>query len=381
MPPSPPTSLWASGFRRLLAARLVAQTGDGLFQVGVAWLVLLSPDAQPSPAAFAGALALVLLPFSVVGPFAGVLLDRWSRRQALVLGQLARAAVVVCVAVTALPTGLPLWPAYVLVLVALGLNRVLLAALSAALPHVVTSERLVTANAIAPTAGTIALGTGIGLGAVVLGVTGSSPVVIAVAVAAYVCAAGVAAAFDRSALGPHTPSRNPILGSAAGDVISGLRHLGARQPAATALLRLSAFRLLFGAWTLVVFTLALGADPPASSEVVAAVAVTLAAGYGLAALLTPLVVRRWRLGRWVAVLAAAGTVVLALTIALAPALGAVVLVVQALVFGLVGQTLKIHTDTQVQRHVDDSYLGRAFTVYDICFNVAFVGGALLALAT
>ncbi|MDN5854658.1 MAG: MFS transporter, partial [Actinomycetia bacterium] len=86
--------LWTPGFRRLLATRLVSQCGDGVFQAGIAWLVLLSPDAQQTPAAFVGVLALLLLPFSIVGPFAGVVLDRWRRRQILFLGQLLRVVAV-----------------------------------------------------------------------------------------------------------------------------------------------------------------------------------------------------------------------------------------------------------------------------------------------
>ena len=86
--------LWTSGFRGLLATRLTSQCGDGMFQAGVAWLVLLSPDAQRTPAAFVGVLALLLLPFSVIGPFAGVVLDRWRRRQILYVGQLLRARAV-----------------------------------------------------------------------------------------------------------------------------------------------------------------------------------------------------------------------------------------------------------------------------------------------
>ena len=47
---------------------------------------------------------------------------------------------------------------------ALGVNRFFLAALSAALPHVVAGDRLVTANAVSTTSGTVATATGAGAG-------------------------------------------------------------------------------------------------------------------------------------------------------------------------------------------------------------------------
>src|SRR4028119_1855851 len=54
---------------------------------------------------------------------------------------------------------------YVLVVTAFSINRFFLAGLSAALPHVVERNKLVLANAVTPTSGTIAFIVGLGLGA------------------------------------------------------------------------------------------------------------------------------------------------------------------------------------------------------------------------
>ena len=69
------------GFRRLFSVRVASQFSDGVFQVALASYVLFSPERQTSPQAIAASFAVVLLPFSVLGPFTGVLIDRWSRRQ------------------------------------------------------------------------------------------------------------------------------------------------------------------------------------------------------------------------------------------------------------------------------------------------------------
>src|SRR5262245_26954921 len=81
-------------FRRLFAVRLTSQLADGVFQVALASYVLFSPEKQPTPADIATTLAVMLLPFSLLGPFAGVFLDRWPRRQVLALANLGRLAVV-----------------------------------------------------------------------------------------------------------------------------------------------------------------------------------------------------------------------------------------------------------------------------------------------
>ena len=77
-------------FRRLFAVRVASQLTDGVFQVALASYVVFSPERAPGPGAIAAALAVVLLPFSVLGPFVGVLLDRWSRRQVLARANFVR---------------------------------------------------------------------------------------------------------------------------------------------------------------------------------------------------------------------------------------------------------------------------------------------------
>ncbi|MBW8817956.1 MAG: MFS transporter, partial [Streptomyces sp.] len=79
--------------------------------------------------------------------------------------------------------------------------------------------------------------------------------------------------------------------------------------------------------------------------------------------------------RWIAVCAAAAA-------GLEPALGlpfaTVPILIAAFVLGLITQGAKIATDTIVQSSVDDGFRGRIFSVYDVLFNIAFVGAAAVA---
>ena len=63
-------------FRRLFATRLISQAGDGVFTAGGGTYVFFNAETFPSPAAGAAAFAVLYLPYSLIGPFAGVLIDR-----------------------------------------------------------------------------------------------------------------------------------------------------------------------------------------------------------------------------------------------------------------------------------------------------------------
>jgi len=86
-------------FRTLLATRWWGQVTDGIFQSALASFVLFSPERQPNAVAAAVAFSVVLLPYSVVGPFAGIFLDRFSRQRIVVISNIARALVLLIIAI------------------------------------------------------------------------------------------------------------------------------------------------------------------------------------------------------------------------------------------------------------------------------------------
>ncbi|MEU3352115.1 MFS transporter [Streptomyces sp. NPDC037389] len=373
-------------FRRLLAVRLLSQAADGVYQVALAAYVVFSPEKQTSPAAIASAMAVLLLPYSLLGPFAGVLLDRWSRRQVLLHGNLLRAALATVTALL-IVGGVPDRLFYASALSVTAVNRFVLAGLSAALPRVVDSpERLIMANALSPTAGTLAATIGGGLAFAVRlappeGTADDASVVLLGAVL-YFCAALCSLRMPIGLLGPDASAPRAGLRTAlavtARGLLDGLRHLNERRVAARALAAMALMRFCYGALTVMLLMLcryAWSGGGPGGLILLGYAVVASGAGFFAAAAITPWAVGRLgRLG-WLVACAAAAAV-------LEPALGLpfepVPMLIAAFVLGLATQSAKIVTDTVVQASVDDAFRGRVFSLYDVLFNVAFVGAAAVA---
>lgn len=377
-------SLARAGFRRLLAARLAGQFGDGVFQASLAGAVLFNPERQAHAADVAAGFAVLLLPYSLVGPFAGVLLDRWRRRHVLAAGNAARALGVLAFALGT-AAGLRGVGFYAAALVLIGGARFLLAALSAALPHVLPEAELVTANAVVTTTGTVSTAAGgaiaIGLDALLPSGTGGYAATAATAALPWLLAAFAARGFTADALGPSREER--LRRESARDVLRGfgeaIRHVRQRPQVSAALAAVTAQRLAYGVTSVCVvllyrnFFAADGffrAGLGGLSQAVAAIAV----GGGAAALVTPRAFRGLGPVRWSALLFVGGAVV---EMALLLPFRLPLTLTGVLVLAFVAQGVKISVDTLIQQQVDDDFRGRVFALYDALFNVMLVLAAVL----
>ena len=383
------TVLGATGFRRLVAVRLTGQFTDGMVQAALATYVLFSPERAATPAKVAISFAVLLLPYSLIGPFVGVLLDRWRRRQVLLCANLIRALLVIWLATVVArgDTGITL---ALTVLVVLGVNRFILSALSAGTPHVVPADYLVTANAIAPT-----LGTG---GTVVGGLVGvglreaagandhASVVVLAVVVVLYAAAGLLALRLQRDELGPARPDAGQTLarnslGTVARGLVDGLRRLHERPRAWRAIGLIAAQRTTFGMGVALAVLQVRGALHPASQADAALRDLTVVigvAGVGafLGALLAPRMTKRFGAVRWSVAAMATGVCLGAVAVATASLSG---LLLMGLFIGFGGQGAKVCTDAIVQTEIDDKHLGRVFSLYDMAVNVSIVIGLTYAV--
>ena len=379
-------------FRKLFAARLVSQAGDGVFNAGFAAYAFFSAQSFPNPAAAVYAFTVLYVPYSLIGPFAGVFIDRWSRRQIIVYGALIRAAMVAVAGFVVLSgqTGVPL---YVSALAVLGVNRFFLSAVSAGTPRIVHDDELVMANAVAPTSGTIVgfVGGVVGLGVHLItggGLAGSAAT-LWFAGLCYAAAGLLGTRLERDLLGPGTGERPEAghrslardLGDVAAGLAAGLRHLNQKRRAAYALGAVAVHRALYG--TLLVEALLLyrnyfyqGGNGNKALGHATLLVITSAVGFGLAAVITPEGVKRVTKDQWITVWLAAGGIA---TLVLGPTFNQIAYLALGFLLGLSAQCVKICVDTTVQQVVDDAYMGRVFSIYDMLYNVAYVLGPAIAI--
>jgi hypothetical protein len=279
-------------------------------------------------------------------------------------------------------------PLYAGALLTIGVNRFFLAALSASMPHVVPGDKLVMANSVAPTSGTILTSVGLIAGTLMHLLTGGGRVGSAVTLLCgglcYLAAGLAAARIPRDLLGPAPDPAAPgiladVVRVAAG-LAAGARHVAARRRAAAALLATGAHR--FGYGILLLMSVLLyrnyfyahnGANVALKHYLI--LGISSAIGYGLAALVTPGATRRMSAAAWVTVLLAGGGAVTGL---LGAGFRQLQFVVLGFMLGLVAQGLTIATTTIIQREVDDGFLGRMFSINDTVYNAAFVLGAVVS---
>ncbi|KMO70506.1 MFS transporter [Mycolicibacterium chlorophenolicum] len=376
-------SVWASTrslpeFRRLLELRAVSQFGDGLFQAGLAGAILFNPERAAEPWAIAASFAVLFLPYSVLGPFAGALLDRWDRRVVLIGANSGRLALVITVGML-LAAGVGDLPILLGALIVNGLTRFVSSGLSAALPHVVPREQVVAMNSIATATGGAAAFFGANFMLLPRWLFGSSDsgasVIIFLVVVPVALALWLSVRFPPRMLGPDDSIR-AVHGSVAYAVATGWVH-GARTvlavPTVTATLAgLSAHRMAFGLNTMLVLVLVRHTDPASASVAGLGTAALFlaAAGIGsfLANVVTPTLVRRW--GRYAtpigALAFAAGVQLCGATLRLP------VMIACGFLLGGAGQVVKLCADTAMQIDVDDALRGHVFTVQDSLFWMAFI---------
>lgn len=373
-------------FRRLLLTRLSSQFGDGVFQAALAGTVLFNPQRAADPIDVALGFAVLLLPYSLVGPFAGVLLDRWSRRQVLLVANCVR-AVLVAVVATLVWAGVGGAPFYLAGLSVFSVNRFVLSALSAGLPHTCDRAGLVSANALTTTSGAVSTVVGGGVAVGALGLLGSGDggyaLLALLSAGPYLVASTIVSGFPRPYLGPDHAAREARV--TARQVLAGMaagaRHVLAHPPATAALGVMAVHRVFYGVLTLMTLLLyrntftAWGPLFPAGLAGLAQVVAAGAVGTLLAAAVTPWAVRRWGKQRWTtAALVLGGVGQLALGLPFVPPS----IVAAGFALGFVAQSVKICVDTTLQEVVDDDFRGRVFSVYDTVFNVTFVAALLLA---
>lgn len=387
--------LWRhADFRRLLALRTVTQAADGTLQVGIASYVLFSPQSQPNAWAIAGVLAISLLPYTILGPFVSPLLDRWSRRNVALYSDVVRTVIAITIGgiifsgAGSEPWGLTTLA--VILLIALSLNRFMLAGLSAGLQHTVSEEEYLSASSIIPTVGP--------LGVIIGGVLGfgtrfvfgqflpahqADAIIFLISAGLFLMSAFVASGFGRDQLGPGSAEASTVSMSKVLHRLSdAFRHLKGRSAAAAGLLSMTVTRFLFGMLSVIVILIARNRwhdleEPEAALVDISAWGACTGAGFLLSAAVVPALVKAIGLRNSVLVLLGVGGLA---QIPMVVSEAKWLVFVASFFVGLVAQAVKICVDGIVQAHVDEEYKGRAFTFYDMGFNGAYVLAAVTVAA-
>ena len=374
-------------FSRLLRLRWTGQMTDGIFQSALASFVLFSPERQANALNAALAFAVVLLPYSLIGPFVGTILDRISRQRAIMFSNLTRSATLSVIAFLIFQgrTGVELT---IFVLIAFGVNRLILAGLSAGIPLMIESKSLISANALAVTGGSVwvVLGGGIGLGLrrLLNGDTTADHAdgyIILVAAAGYLAAALFASLLKKKEIGPLDHEiKNASFAQGIIEMREGIRFLRQHIDAARGIAAIAIHRGGITALTLIALLLERNTfnDPADSEAGLAGLSFTLsiaAVGFVVGAVAAPYGVRKVGRHRWMRFSLIASTCgPLFILFVRTP----LTLICAAFVTALFGQSLKVTNDALVQSKIDDIYRGRVFSVYDVVVNGAIVSGAVIA---
>lgn len=366
---------------------------DGIFQSALASFILFSPERQPDAVSAAVAFAVVLLPYSLIGPLVGTILDRVSRQRVILFANITRALTLVFIAglIRNGATGVELT---IFVLLAFGVNRLILAGLSAGLPLLFDTSgpegrtTLVSVNAIAVTGGTVfvVIGGGIGIGlrnllADRLDANAADSILISLSALTFFIAGLLALRLRKGDLGPlpHELKRESVI-QAYREMIAAFVFLRKIRDCflgigATAIQRSGLTALTMMALILNRNTFNDPGDPEAGLAGFAFAITVAGIGITLGAMIAPFGVARYGRHKWIRISLLASAV---LPIALAFEQNEFFLVATGFFAGMAGQGVKVTNDALVQSKIEDAYRGRVFAVYDVMVNSGIVSGAIVA---
>lgn len=390
----------SDGLGRLSTARLAALLSEGIHQAALGGVVLFSPESATTPVAIVGGFAVLLLPYSVVGPFAAAALDRWDRRIVVAVAAVVRTVAIIAtialIAAGAVHTGAGLVTLFALSLVAIGLGRLINTGLTAAMPRVVPDRILAGTNSVLVTVGSVVTAVGAVAAFAILAVAGAGDAAVSwtllPAVVTALLGAWAVLALPPRHLGPDddeasirggAPVARDALGLFAGGLAEGVRAARSTHLVWVSLTAVSLSRAAFGITTMLAILLLREAESIDGSVPVVAgmggfglLSAAVAGGMGVAALVAP-----WAMARTdrILVVAAGSALSAAAQLAVGPTLDPTALVVGALALGLGAQIVKLVADNAMQTDVPDVRRGGVFALQDALFNTAFVVGMVVVL--
>ncbi|MCU1383705.1 MAG: hypothetical protein JWL71_2402 [Acidobacteria bacterium] len=154
-------------FRLLYIGQTISQLGDWFNAVAVYALLL---DLTGSATAVAWMMIVQFLPVAVLGPMAGVIVDRVNRRRLMIVTDVVRGVLVLMLLFIRRPD--QVWIAYVVMAIAVGAQAFFEPARTATIPNVTAPEELLAANALSSATWAAMLALGASIGGVVTALAG-----------------------------------------------------------------------------------------------------------------------------------------------------------------------------------------------------------------
>ena len=366
-------ALASRDFRLLTSARIASAVSDGIFQAFlIDRLVFLSPE-KGTAIGVAKAYAVLVIPFSLLGPFTGVIIDRWSRRRILVFTPLIRAAATLGILV--LTSGQASLLLYALSLVVVSLNRFYISTTGAVLPALVPDEDLLMANSVTQATGTVLTFAGLVVGTQVADQVGDRGLLVAPLVLWPISA--IIASWIGKVLRP-AGSYRPLhteLRRVSADLARGARRLVSTPAALGSITSIGLDQFLIGVVTVlsvVVFKEEFNQGVASYGRIVGAGGVGVIVGTATVGLFE----QRLEKPRIMAVAFAVAGIV---GLAVAPRIIGPTVILMSFTLGLSYPWRKVPADTIVQDSIPDRFRGRVFALYDLAFSIPRVAAAALAI--
>ncbi|MBI5873543.1 MAG: MFS transporter [Candidatus Omnitrophica bacterium] len=157
-------------FSLLWIGQIISQFGDRLDQMAL--IALIYRFAPGSTTQMAKVMSFTIIPVFLIGPIAGVYVDRWDRRRTMVVCDILRAILILSIPLYFMKLGSML-PIYIIVFLAFSIARFYVPAKMSIIPDLVKTDDLLLANSLVNTTGMVAAMFGLGLGGILVGIVGA----------------------------------------------------------------------------------------------------------------------------------------------------------------------------------------------------------------
>lgn len=342
-------------FRLLYIGQTISQLGDWFNTVAVYALLL---DLTGSATAVAWMLIVQMLPIALVGPVAGVVVDRLNRRRIMIAADVLRGCLIV--GLVFIRTADQIWIAYAVTAVTVAAQAFFEPARTATIPNLTSAEELLPANALSSATWSAMLAIGASLGGLVSAAFGRNVAFIVNALSFFASALFIAATRYDATPARRPPLRGLVQLTGIPDLVDGLRYI--RRHSHVAALMLVKAGWGAGAGILLLLTIFGQRVFPIGASSAAGIGVLYGAR-GIGAALGPIMLR-WILGQKPAALRRTiGPAYFMIGLFYAALAGARVLPVAALCvlcahFG--GSILWVFSTVLLQMEVPDEFRGRVF---------------------